>query len=167
MAASVRRRMVLCTDKDGENMRTRCTTRATRPGRHALRKRDVPVAITVAALAMIAGCSSGTTTPQASSTPGNPASPTGSLASSSSGNISSGNTGGAQGNEGTGSFTLAFARCMRTHGVPNFPDPDGHNGQLGPDSGIDPNSPPFQSAINGPCVSLAPPGWVGSGKVTR
>ncbi len=126
------------------------------------------MAITVAALALIAGCSSGTTTPQSSTTPANPASPTGGPTdSSSAGNISSGSTGGAQGNEGTGSFTLAFARCMRAHGVPDFPDPNGRNGQLGPGSGIDPNSPAFQAAINGPCLSLAPPGWVGSGKVTR
>jgi hypothetical protein len=147
-------------------MNTRSTTRAARIGRDGLRRRGFPVAIAVAALALIAGCSSATTTPQANSTPANSASPTGSPTSSS-GNISSGNTGGAQGNEGTGSFTLAFARCMRAHGVPNFPNPNGQNGQLGPSSGIDPNSPAFQSAINGPCVSLAPPGWVGSGKVTR
>ncbi|HEY6788549.1 MAG TPA: hypothetical protein VI365_14690 [Trebonia sp.] len=66
-----------------------------------------------------------------------------------------------------GSFSLAFTRCMRAHGVPDFPDPNGQAGQLGPGSGIDPDSPQFQSALNGPCESLAPPGWVGAGKVTR
>jgi hypothetical protein len=35
---------------------------------------------------------------------------------------------------------------MRAHGVPDFPDPNGQAGQLGPGSGIDPNSPQFQSA---------------------
>jgi hypothetical protein len=67
------------------------------------------------------------------------------------------------------SFSLAFATCMRAHGVPDFPDPDGQAGQLGPGSGIDPGSPRFQSALNGPCKPLAPPGWLstGSGPITR
>lgn len=148
-------------------MNTHATTPADPLGRDGLRRRDVPVAITVVALALIAGCGSATSTPQSTATPANPSSPTGSPASSGSGNVSSGSTAGAQGNESTGTFTLAFARCMRANGVPNFPDPNGQSGQLGPASGIDPNSPAFQSAINGPCMSLAPPGWVGSGKVTR
>ena len=48
---------------------------------------------------------------------------------------------------------LAFARCMRGHGVPNFPDP-GSNGQLN-GSGIDKHSPQVQSAV-GACQSLLP-----------
>jgi hypothetical protein len=78
-----------------------------------------------------------------------------------------GPTQGGSGQRSTGSFSLAFARCMRAHDVPSFPDPNGQPGQLGPASGIDPNSPPFQSAINRPCKSMAPPGWVGAGPVTR
>lgn len=47
---------------------------------------------------------------------------------------------------------LAMSRCMRTHGVPNFPDPSfqtGPNGGIGVrigGAGIDPNSPSFQAA---------------------
>ena len=47
---------------------------------------------------------------------------------------------------------LAMSRCMRSHGVPNFPDPQfqaGPNGGVGiklNGSGIDPNSPAFQAA---------------------
>lgn len=46
---------------------------------------------------------------------------------------------------------LQFAQCMRSHGVANFPEPSqGSNGQItingGTGSGIDPNSPQFQSA---------------------
>jgi hypothetical protein len=49
---------------------------------------------------------------------------------------------------------LAMSRCMRSHGVPNFPDPQfqsGPGGGLGVGirlngSGIDPNSPAFQAA---------------------
>ncbi|WP_203922994.1 hypothetical protein [Rugosimonospora africana] len=62
-----------------------------------------------------------------------------------------------------GSFTVEFAACMRAHGVPNFPDPNGQPGQLGPNSGIDPGSPQFQAAINGPCRPLAPSQWLDSG----
>jgi hypothetical protein len=49
---------------------------------------------------------------------------------------------------------LAMSRCMRSHGVPNFPDPQfqaGPGGGVGiriggPGSGINPNSPAFQAA---------------------
>ena len=70
-------------------------------------------------------------------------------------------------NESAGSFTFAFARCMRAHGISNFPNPNGHGGQLGPNSGINPTSRNFQSAVNGPCRKLAPPAWASSGRVTR
>lgn len=40
-----------------------------------------------------------------------------------------------------------FSACMRSHGVPNFPDPNGEGGiSIGPSSGIDPRSPKFQAA---------------------
>jgi hypothetical protein len=49
---------------------------------------------------------------------------------------------------------LAMSKCMRAHGVPNFPDPtfqSGPGGAIGiriggPGSGIDPSSPAFQAA---------------------
>ena len=45
---------------------------------------------------------------------------------------------------------LRFSACMRSHGVPNFPDPQFGNGKIGirigPGSGIDPRSPQFQAA---------------------
>ena len=50
------------------------------------------------------------------------------------------------------SEALAMARCMRTHGVPNFPDPQfstGPNGGIGVrigGAGINPSSPGFQTA---------------------
>jgi hypothetical protein len=54
---------------------------------------------------------------------------------------------------------LQFARCMRSHGVANFPDPS-----LGPDNRVvlspgtaDPNSPQFQAAEKA-CKSLLPAG---------
>jgi hypothetical protein len=49
---------------------------------------------------------------------------------------------------------VAMAVCMRSHGVPNFPDPTVRTGpmggvgiQLGPPGGsVDPGSPAFQAA---------------------
>jgi hypothetical protein len=45
---------------------------------------------------------------------------------------------------------LAFAKCMRSHGVPNFPDPQVTNGAAYPNlppGRIDPNSPIVKAAI--------------------
>jgi hypothetical protein len=48
---------------------------------------------------------------------------------------------------------LNFSKCMRSHGVPNFPDPEFHSGggvgiRIGGKngSGIEPNSPQFKAA---------------------
>lgn len=54
---------------------------------------------------------------------------------------------------------IEFAQCMRSHGLPNFPDPtSGPNGQpaanLG-SAGIDPNSPTLQAA-NQACQKIVP-----------
>ncbi len=51
---------------------------------------------------------------------------------------------------------IRFAECMRTHGVPNLPDP-GANGSISitPGSGIDPQSPAFQHAQSA-CANLVP-----------
>lgn len=58
---------------------------------------------------------------------------------------------------------LAFAKCVRAHGVPNFPDPSGSGPSvqfLG--SGSDINSPAFQSA-QASCQRLLPGGGPDSG----
>ena len=54
---------------------------------------------------------------------------------------------------------LKFSRCMRSHGVPNFPDPPASGGgiHISPGSGLDPASPAFQSAQTG-CKKLLPGG---------
>jgi hypothetical protein len=57
---------------------------------------------------------------------------------------------------------LAFARCMRAHGVPNFADPTAHG--LAVPAGIDPNSPAFQAAFQA-CRRLLP-GFGQAGVVT-
>lgn len=62
------------------------------------------------------------------------------------------------------SQALAMSKCMRSHGVPNFPDPQfqtGPNGGIGvriSGAGINPNSPAFQAASKacGKIVASAP-----------
>jgi hypothetical protein len=108
-----------------------------------------------AALLLVAGCSGDEPRPDPSTTAGARASATGSA-----GSVRASASAGHGGSVGT--FTAAFARCMRAHGVPNFPDPNGRSGQLGPDSGVDPGSPAYLAALNGPCRSLAPPAWLDS-----
>jgi hypothetical protein len=56
---------------------------------------------------------------------------------------------------------LKFSQCMRTHGVPNFPDPTFSGGgarltlKAGGANGINPNSPQFKAAQK-TCQSLRP-----------
>lgn len=51
---------------------------------------------------------------------------------------------------------IAFARCMRTHGVPNFPDPTGGGGIQIPND-VNPFSPAFKAAQTA-CAKLMPGG---------
>jgi hypothetical protein len=63
---------------------------------------------------------------------------------------------------------LKFSQCMRTHGVPNFPDPTLSHGAIrmklkaGGATGIDPESPRFRAAQKA-CQSIAPGGKGGPG----
>lgn len=50
---------------------------------------------------------------------------------------------------------LQYARCIRAHGVPNFPDPTAHAGLAIPND-IDPQSPAFRAAQQA-CGKLAEP----------
>jgi hypothetical protein len=67
---------------------------------------------------------------------------------------------------------LQFAQCMRTHGVPSFPDPEFSSSGVGiriggrksGPSGIDPSSPQFQAAQKA-CQSLMPGPESGPGNV--
>lgn len=60
---------------------------------------------------------------------------------------------------------LAYSQCMRSHGVPNFPDPQQSGGKLNmkidKGNGIDPNSKAFQDAQKA-CKSKEPRGKNGS-----
>jgi hypothetical protein len=52
---------------------------------------------------------------------------------------------------------LAMAKCIRAHGVPNYPDPQQSGGgiALGSAPGFDPDSSAFQAAVTA-CQSLVP-----------
>ena len=136
------------------------------PPGHRYRPRRGRVALTLAALASIAFLVSACGSSSSSSSPlttGAHATGTGPVTRPGSGSGS----GGQSGNSTTGGFSVAFAKCMRAHGVPKFPNPNGSPNQLGPDSGVNPTSSAYQAALNGPCQSLAPAGWVSSGPVTN
>lgn len=56
---------------------------------------------------------------------------------------------------------LQFVSCMRSHGVPNMPDPQPSGAMIiGGGQGINPNSPQFKSAIQ-TCHKLLPGGGTG------
>jgi hypothetical protein len=58
-----------------------------------------------------------------------------------------GGAGTSQQQEGKLTQALDFSRCMRAHGVPDFPDPSTSNGGIGYNlSGVDTNAPQYQSA---------------------
>lgn len=55
---------------------------------------------------------------------------------------------------------LRYSECMRTHGIPDFPDPNGQGGiaiKVQPGSDLDPNNPRFRAANNA-CQHLMPGG---------
>jgi hypothetical protein len=52
---------------------------------------------------------------------------------------------------------VKFSACMRADGVPNFPDPTGGGIHISSSSGINPNSPAFQTARS-KCRRLLPGG---------
>ena len=58
-----------------------------------------------------------------------------------------GGTGTAQQQQVRTTQALDFSRCMRAHGVPDYPDPSTVNGGIGYNlSGVDTGSPQYQSA---------------------
>jgi hypothetical protein len=85
---------------------------------------------------------------------------TGATALSACGSSARSNSGSGSNGGGAG---IKFADCVRSHGVPNFPDPSVGGGiQISPSSGINAQSPAFQSAQNA-CSKLMPGGGPGRG----
>lgn len=71
--------------------------------------------------------------------------------------------GSGQINTQTQAKLLQFAACMRSHGVPKFPDPSSGGGavKITSGQGVDPNSPQFQSAMK-TCRKMLPGGGPGT-----
>lgn len=69
----------------------------------------------------------------------------------------------SSGNSDARAQALAYARCMRSHGISDFPDPDGSGGGVGftlhggPNSDLNHNNPRYQAADQA-CRSLLPGG---------
>jgi hypothetical protein len=116
------------------------------------------LALPILALAVFAaGCNGGSGSPGVASL-GSSATTTASGGSS----APTGPLGGSSGGGATLSLKTAdaakFAACMRTHGVPNFPDPNSQGAiTIGPSSGLDPGSPTFNAAQQH-CRSVLPNG---------
>lgn len=116
--------------------------------------RPLPVIALAAVSLTLAACGSSNSTSASSSSSG------------------SGSTGADAANPGASANynkSLAFAQCMRTHGVPNFPDPKANGGtrlliQSSPGgtqvNGVSVNGPAFQSALRA-CQADLPNGGSG------
>jgi len=115
-------------------------------------KAVVPAAAVVLGVA-VAACSGGS---PSSAVPSAGAGPT-TTASQTGGSSSGGTTPLAK--------ALAYSQCMRSHGVPNFPDPVATpSGGYGfRTQGVDPKSSAFQSASEA-CNALVPGGWGTTGQ---
>jgi hypothetical protein len=90
---------------------------------------------------LVAACGGGATNPGAASASSTTTTSTTVASSGSSGSVSPG--------EASQSQQLQFAQCMRSHGVPNFPDPSPGGGSLNAISaaGINTQSPTYQAAL--------------------
>jgi hypothetical protein len=116
------------------------------------------VAATALALAA-AGCGGGSDPPSVASLGGSGTTTTGG------GDSTGGGGGTASGGPQIGGSVvigtkdgLAFSRCMRAHGVKNFPDPNSQGEiQIGAAAGINKGSPKFQSALQA-CRKVLPNG---------
>ena len=107
-------------------------------GRHLARAFGLPVPVAGLALLLAACSGGGHTSPGVASVGGGGSTTT--VPSSPAGTGSAGNA-------------LAYAACMRSHGVPAFPDPDSQGGFSLPD-GVNPGSPQYRAA-NAACKSFA------------
>jgi hypothetical protein len=117
------------------------------------------VALSVAVVAFLAaGCGGKSPSPSVASLSSSHAGTTTQAGSAPGGSASSSSGGGGQVMTMKTKNGAKFASCMRSHGVPNFPDPNSQ-GELtfGTNSGVDPSSPKFQAARQA-CQKLLPNG---------
>ena len=116
-----------------------------RDGIHPRRRTSLPRARLLACAALVsvvlvAGCGGSSPNPTSSA--------------SSAASAGSATTAGSSTADGARSGPLAFAECMRAHGVPNFPDPK-PGGEFRVPIGNNPAAPSFQAAQS-KCEKLVP-----------
>ena len=120
------------------------------------------LAVALASLALVAaGCGGGSRSPSVASLGTTNSNDAGSGASSSGAfSLPRGSGIGASVSTslGTGAAAVKFAACMRSHGVPNFPDPDSQGTiTITVSASLNPSAPGFQRALAG-CHHLIPSG---------
>lgn len=119
----------------------------------APRRINLSVVVLASAALLLAGCGGGSSNPGVAHLSAGTSS-----AGASSAATSTGATGPGSGPGSPEAAALAFAGCMRTNGVPHFPDPEAGGGFLFHTSaGVDPSSPAFKAA-QAKCKQLLPPG---------
>jgi hypothetical protein len=116
--------------------------------RCALYGRPAIVAATACVALLTAACSSGSAHPGVAQLPANGSTGSGAPA--------------AVGTAKDAASPLAHAECMRSHGVPDFPDPGPIHIDVSAHPDLDPTSPTFVAAQK-ECVSLEPGGTTGNG----
>jgi hypothetical protein len=131
--------------EDNNMMKMTLTSPAVDESLRRLRPRKTGLVVTalVAVALLAAACSSG--------------SPSASVAHTGSTTTTAPSSSGKGSNTG---LTIAYSQCMRSHGVPDFPDPNSQGAITGSGSsasGINPQSPQFQAAQKS-CAKLAPSG---------
>ena len=121
--------------------------RPKRVGRAPLSRLGWPAVVLVGLTLLVTACG------------GSPGSHVAQLSSTTTASSATQNGTGAQ-TAGKFAASLAYSRCMRSNGVPNFPDPKQVGGGIqiaGSGPGIDPRSPLFRSAQQS-CKHLQPNG---------
>jgi hypothetical protein len=123
-------------------------------------------AVFASAALLLAGCGGGTSSPgvaHLSTTSGGSAADSGAAAATSGSSTATADGAASTGSTAPEAAALAFAKCMRSNGVPDFPDPKPGGGFIfHRGAGIDPSSPVFKAAQNA-CAKLMPGGGIGSG----
>jgi hypothetical protein len=113
--------------------------------RYRARRRTVMLAVAAGITLLMTACGSGSTTS------------TGNADATSTGNAGTSDTGNTSSTSAAYAKALAYSQCMRSHGVPNFPDPTISNGNIGINLGNNAGASQsaMQSAQNA-CKSLSP-----------
>jgi hypothetical protein len=134
---------------DDEDLTQTASVLGTHPSRRRWKRRTV-AATAVGADAVLAGVGIALASGGGSGGPG-----VAHLGSSATGGSSGGSGGSGRDQE------LAYSKCMRDHGISDFPDPDSNGGLAlnanGPGSDLAPDSPVFQAADQA-CKHLLPNG---------